>query len=219
MENKNLLILGGSGKVGQWVVKIAKKRGYNITVVVRSKTSIAHIKGIHIIEGSVLDEKILERAILEQDMVVSCLGIKRESQSNPWSKIASPEDFTGFIAEKMIPILKKHGIKRVVLMSAAGVGDSWQTLSGLMKLLVKSSNIKLTFNDFNNMEKAFVKSRIDCLSVRPVGLVDTETDNQPRLVNHFKMSSQISRKDVAQWMMEALERKGAFKQPNEMIGW
>ena len=48
MKYKNLLILGASGGIGQWAVKIAKERGYNITVVVRSKASIEKIEGLNV---------------------------------------------------------------------------------------------------------------------------------------------------------------------------
>lgn len=218
MKNKNILILGASGKVGQEVVKLAKENGYTITVVVRSKESMSKFSDINCIEGSVLDEPTLERAIIGQESVVSCLGIKRKSQSNPWSALASPENFTESVAEKAIPILKKHGVKRMVMISSAGVGDSWRKVSGGMRFLINTSKVKYTLNDFYKSEQAFIKSGIDFLAVRPVGLVDEDKNQQPKLVEHFKMSSQISRQHVAKWMMDALERKGEFKNPAEMIG-
>ncbi len=198
---------------------MAKERGYVITVVVRSKSSVEHIDGIHVIEGSVLDKAILERSIKGQNVVISCLGIKRVSQSNPWSALASPKDFMESITKQMIPIMQNEGINRSVLMSAAGVGNSWKTVSGTMKFLIKASNVKHAFNDFDEMEKQFVKSGIDVLSVRPVGLVDQDMNMQPKVVDSFKMSSQITRKDVAKWMVDALERKEKYSQPYEMIGY
>lgn len=219
MINKNILILGASGKVGQGVVKLAKEKGYTITVVVRSEVSMSNFTDINCIVGNVLDQSILENAIEGQDVVVSCLGIKRKSQSNPWSPLASPENFTEMVAEKAIPILKKHGVKRMVMISSAGVGDSWSQVSGAMRFLLSRSNVKYALNDFYKTEQVFIKSGIDYLSVRPVGLVDEEKDQQPKIVDHFKMSSKISRQQVAEWMMDAVERKGEFKNPTEMIGW
>ena len=219
MEYKKLLILGASGKIGQSVVKIATELGYDVSVVVRSKTSVENIKNITIIEGSVLDTDILEKAIQGQDAVLSCLGIKRTSQSNPWSPLASPSNFTESVIKNALPIMTKHGIKRFVGISAAGVGDSWDTVSPLMKFIIRSSNIKLAFADFDKMEKALLTSNIDSLTVRPVGLVDGNKNTDAKIVSNFKMSSQISRKDVAEWMMDALERKGTFNKSSEMIGW
>jgi len=218
MKYKKLLILGASGKVGQWAVKMAKERGYNITVVVRSKASMEKLKDVNVIQGSVLDDGILEKAMQGQDAVLSCLGIKRKSQ-NPWSALASPADFMETVVKKAVPIMKKQGIQRVIVVSAAGVGDSWSAVSSFMKFLVRSSNVKYAFDDFDNMEKLLLNSDIDSLSVRPVGLVNDESNNRAKIVDHFKMSSKISRSDVAKWMVDALEREEHFKNPSEMIGW
>lgn len=219
MEKKNLLILGGSGKVGQWVVNLAKEKGYAITAVVRSKSSLEHINGIRIIEGSVLDNAILKKAIKGQHLVISCLGIKRKSQSNPWSELVSPLNFTEAVANNLVPLMETEGIKRIVAMSAAGVDDSWSLMSGGMKFIVKFSNVKHAFNDFGKMEKLLAKSKVESLVVRPVGLVDKESEKQAQIVDRFEMSSQISRKEVAQWMIDGLERKELINHVNDMIGW
>ena len=115
--------------------------------------------------------------------------------------------------------MKKQGIQRIVAVSAAGVGDSWTAVTPFMKFLVRKSNVKYAFDDFDNMEKLLLNSGIDSLTVRPVGLVDKEPSSPAKIVDRFKMSSQISRIDVATWMMDALERKERFNQSSEMIGW
>jgi putative NADH-flavin reductase len=219
MQYQNLLILGASGKVGQLAVKFAKERNYNITAVVRSRASIKNGKNINIIQGSVLDEDVLEKAIQGQDAVLSCLGIKRKSQSNPWSPLASPSHFTESVVVKAIPIMEKNGIQRFIAISSAGVGDSWDSVTPFLKFLIRSSNVKYAIEDFEKMENILFNSNIDSLTVRPVGLVDEESTNQAILVTQFKMSSKISRSDVAKWMLNALKREEQFKNPSEMIGW
>ena len=219
MKYKNLLILGASGGIGQWAVKIAKERGYNITVVVRSKASIEKIEGLNVLQGNVLDSDVLEEAMQGQDAVLSCLGIKRKTQGNPWSALASPTDFTEMVAKKTVAIMKKKDIQRLIVISAAGVGDSWSAVSPFMKILIRSSNIKFTFDDLDNMEKILHNGNIDSLAVRPVGLVNGESSNRAKIVDRFKMSSKISKSDVAKWMLDALEREERFKSPTEMIGW
>lgn len=219
MNNKNLLILGASGKIGKWAVQLAQERGYNITVVVRSKSKMANISGIKIVEGSVLKTEILEQAIEGQDMVLSCLGIQRKSAENPWSGLASPPDFTASVMKAGIPIMEKNGVNRIVVVSAAGVGDSWTTVHPVLKGIIKTSSIKKTFKDFENTEKLLKQSAIESLSVRPVSLVDETGSQEAKIVEQFLMSSKVSRKDVAKWMMDALERKEQFHASEEMIGW
>ncbi|MCG8326153.1 MAG: NAD(P)H-binding protein [Chitinophagales bacterium] len=218
MRNKNLLILGASGKIGKWVVQLTKERGYNITAVVRSKSSMDGIDGIKVIQGSVLDKEILEEAIEGQNYVLSCLGIQRKSP-NPWSGLSSPPNLTESVIKNGLPMMEKNGVERIVVVSAAGVGDSWNRVNTLLKGIIKTSSIAKTYKDFENSEKLLEQSRIESLAVRPVGLVDEESTNQAKIVEHFSMSSKISRKDVAKWMVDALERKEKFDKPSEMIGW
>jgi len=219
MRNKNLLIMGASGGVGQWAVKMAKERGYNVTVVVRSKASIETIEGINVIEGSVLDSDVLEKAMKGQDAVISCLGIKRKNQKNPWSAITSPPDFTEMVVKKTVAIMERQGIERFVAISAAGVGDSQGKVNAFMNFMIRSSNVRIAFDDYDKMEKIFLKSNIDSLAVRPVGFVEGQPTNDAKIVDRFKMSSKISKSDVAKWMIDALEREAPFKTPSEMIGW
>jgi len=219
MKYQNLLILGASGGVGKWALKMANERGYKITVIVRSKASFGEIEGINVIEGSVLDSDVLEKAMQGQDAVLSCLGIKRKNQANPWSAMVSPIDFTEMVIKKTVAIMEKKGMQRLITLSSAGVGDSWSSVSSMMKFFVGSSNVRKTFTDLNNMEKILKGSDVDSLAVRPVAFVDAEPSSKTQIVNRFDMSTKISKSDVAQWMVDALERKERFGNPTEMIGW
>lgn len=219
MKYKKLLVLGASGGIGKWVVEMGQERGYEITVVVRKKASMDKFQNINIIQGNVLDSDVLKQAVEGQDFIISCLGIKRESQSNPWSTIASPSDFTEMMTRKALPFIKEQKIKRFIAVSAAGVGDSWGSVSWPMKFLIKKSNVKIAFSDFDKMENILHESDIESLSVRPVGLIDKTPSNKAKIVNEFSMSSRISKSDVAIWMLDALERKDSFSTPTEMIGW
>ncbi len=218
MKNQNLLILGASGVVGKLALKMAKERGYKITVIVRSEARFGESEGINVIEGNVLDSDVLEKAMQGKDAVLSLLGIKRKTQANPWSKIVSPTDFTEMVMKNTVAIMEKKGMKRLVALSSAGVGDSWNSVSSPMKFFVRSSNISKTFKDLDNMEKILKDSSIDSLCVRPVAFVDGEPTNNTQLVDRFDMATKISKGDVAKWMVDALGREERFENPTEMIG-
>lgn len=218
MKNKNILILGASGGVGKWALKLARERAYNITVVVRSAQSIQHTDDIRVIVGSVLDKEVLEKAIQGQDMVLSCLGIKRKNQKNPWSPLVSPENFMENVINNTIELMQRYQVNRLVTISAAGVGDSWQSVSSFMKFMIKSSNVKYAYNDFNKMENIMRSSDIDSLSIRPVGLKDGPPESKAKIVNRFDMSTYITKSDVAGYMLDALERPEQYGKPEEMIG-
>lgn len=219
MENNKLLILGASGGCGSWAVQFAKQRGYQVRVLIRAATQYDAPEGVEVIRGEVLDYATLDKAMHGQDLVLSCLGIQRKHQANPWSEVVSPIDLAQRSADNIVKAMSKHKIQRIVAVSAAGVGDSFNKMSPLMKLLVQTSNVKVTFSDFKNMEDILAKNNLDSLVVRPVALVDKASNKRPQLVEQFKMTSQISKHDVAKWMIDAIERPNRFTHKSEMIGW
>lgn len=218
MKHKNLLVLGASGACGRWVVKLGQERGHHITAVVRSAAKYEGPQGIHVIEGNVLDPDTVENAMKEQDAVVSCLGIRRKT-SNPWSAVVSPTDFTSQSARIIVQAMQAHNVRRVVAISAAGVADSWNRVGLVLKLLIRNSNISVSFRDMAKMEEECSQDGIDSLCVRPVGLVNSQANKQTGVVPHFGFSSQIARKDVAIWILDAIERPEPFEHRAEMIGW
>lgn len=218
MIYKNLLILGASGKIGKLVLNEAIERGYNVTVIVRSKSKIKENGNVQLIEGSVLDDNVLTEAMKGQDAVVSCLGVLRENQANPWSKVVPPANLTELVADKTLNLMSEFGVKRLISISAAGVGDSEKILTFPMKTLIKLSNVKVSFADLFNMEATMKNSSIDTLALRPVGLKDGDPSNTAKIVDKCGMSSQISRSDVAIWMLDALERKEIYTNSTEIIG-
>ncbi|NNE99564.1 MAG: NAD(P)H-binding protein [Pyrinomonadaceae bacterium] len=218
MKHKRLLVLGASGGCGQWVVRIAVQRGYQVTALVRPETNYEAPDGVEVVRGSVLETEVLEQAMKGQDAVISCLGIKRKSSINPWSGLASPPDFAEKSAQIIAEAMDKHDVQRLVAVSAAGVGDSRNALTRIISLMIQKTNISLSYRDLENMEEVYKKSDIDSLAVRPVTLVNGRTTDRARLVDHYGLFSRIARSDVAGWMLDALERPGPFKKASEMIG-
>ncbi len=231
MKYKKLLILGGSGAIGLWLVKMALARGYSLTVVVRSKDKFIQslkdfialqpeaVAGIKIIEGDVMNAHVLEQAVEGQDAVLSSLGLRRKNQANPWSAVVSPKDLTERVAKLLLPVMEQAKVSRFIAVSSAGVGDSWKNISHFMKFMVASSKIKVTYDDLDKMESVLACSDIDSLSIRPVGLVEAEPSQRAQIVDRFTASSQIAKSDVAQWMLDALARESRFSSPTEMVGW
>ncbi len=145
-------------------------------------------------------------------------GDTTKKSTNPWSKVIPPKNFTALVAEKTLNIMSEFGVKRLISISAAGVGDSEKILSYPMKMLIKLSNVKVSFADLFNMETVMKNSSIDTLALRPVGLKDGKPTNSVKIVSECSMSSQIPRSDVAIWMLDALERTEKFTNPTEIIG-
>jgi uncharacterized protein YbjT (DUF2867 family) len=214
-----LLVLGGTGNTGRWVVKMAIERGHRVRALVRSKAGLEECDGLELVEGDVLDPVVVQRVMNGCDAVISCLGIRRETPSDPRSPLISPEDFTARSAKYTVDAMKSCGVERLVGISSAGVGDSWSTLDPGLRSVIETSNVGVAFRDLDNMEKVYRDSQLDTLAVRPVALVGGSATGSAGIVDRFEPSSKISTGDVAQWMLDAVERPAPFARRTEMIGW
>ena len=218
MKNLNILVLGATGNTGRQFVNMALKRGHKITAVVRSAAAIDERSGLTIIQGDVLDPAVLIKGSIGMGAVVSCLGIRKENPSDPWSPLLSPEDFTARSATGIIEAMKTNGIKRLVVISSAGIGESWETVDVDLRKVIQSSSVGKIFLDLNNMEKVLEKSELDTLAVRPVAVVVGEAEGGTRIVDRFEKTSKIFTGDIARWMLDAVERPAPFAKRAEMIG-
>ena len=219
VEHRKLLVLGGTGNTGRWVVKMAIERGHHVRALVRSKDSIEERDGLEIVEGEVLDPVVVQHVMVGCDAVISCLGIRKETPSDPRSALTSPEDFTARSARYIVDAMKSCGVERLIGISSAGVGDSWDTVEPGLRSVIETSNIRIVFQDLDRMEKVYRDSGLDTLAVRPVVLVNGDATDSAGLVDRFAPSIKISTGDVAQWMLDAVERPAPFDGRTEMIGW
>jgi len=218
MNNLKLLVLGASGNTGRRFVDMALARGHIITAIVRATARMPHKDGLRVVVGDVLDPTILKEASCSVDAVVSCLGIRKEIPSDPWSRLISPENFTERSAQLTLDAMKQNGIKRFVAISSAGIGDSWPSVDPELMHVIETSNVGKIFKDLNKMEDVMKKSRLDTLAIRPVAVVDGDTSGRAGHVDRFEKGSKITTGDIARWMLNAVERPEASRNRYEMIG-
>ena len=218
MRTMNILVLGATGNTGRQFVDMALERGHRIKAIVRSSGGLGDRKGLEIIQGDVLDPSVLKQASRGMDAIVSCLGIRKKEPSDPWSPLLSPEDFTERCAIGIVDAMKANSIERAVVISSAGVGNSWEAVDADMRDVIQSSSVGTIFRDLGNMEQVLEASGLDTLAVRPVALVNGAASGSAQIVDRFEKTSKISTGDVAQWMLDAVGRPDSFEQRTEMIG-
>lgn len=193
-----LLILGPSGGVGRHLVPLAAAEGHEITVITR--TDVPFPPSVRVIRDDVLRPGVFE-CVAGHDVVLSCLGLKRANPNNPWSPLISPRDFNSRTARELCAAMKRHGVQKVVAVSAAGVADSAPSMNWLMKFLVGYSNVGIPYRDLAVMEQIYAESGLDWCCPRPTRLTDGPATNQVRIIDGFPINAAISRADVAAWML------------------
>jgi putative NADH-flavin reductase len=202
-----LLILGASGGVGSWVVKLAAERGHQMVAVVRAESAYAPPDGVRVIRADVSDAATIPVVMFadEFDAVVSCVGIRRKHPANPWSKVLSPPDLTQRVAAQLVDCMPDVGIRRLIAVSAGGVGDSRTHMSRLNRWLFDHSQVGIAYADLHKMEATLAGSNLDWLAVRPATLTNGKLTGRARRIDFYGVMSRISRADVAAWMLDQLE--------------
>ncbi|MEK3878795.1 SDR family oxidoreductase [Paenibacillus sp. FSL H8-0122] len=108
----NILILGATGRVGSHIVTYALQDGHHVTVLVRKPEKVQPIHAnLTIIEGNVLNQEDVARAVQGNDVVISALNTDGTTTLT---------DSTPFIIEAMY----QEGIERIITVGTAGILQS-----------------------------------------------------------------------------------------------
>ncbi len=130
-----ILVLGATGRTGHLFTRKALEEGHAVTAYVRNPDKARTLLGAHqnltIAPGTLDDAEQLAAASAGQDVMVSTLGQK-----------ATVREFlhSTFLQERLPFIMQTvtgAGVKRCVLLSAYGVGDTVRTASLPMRLVCK----------------------------------------------------------------------------------
>lgn len=211
-------MLGATGGIGQEVVRQGSLRGHKMTAVIREGGKGVSIEGVNYIIGNPLLPGTLKKALGGQEVVISCLGLRRKNPRNPWSKLLSPPNLTSRAIELLVPMMKKSGLKRIVAISAGGVGESASQVTRLIQKLITSGQIAVAYEDLERMESALLGSGLDWMAVRPVTLRNGPPTGKARLVESYGLFSTIRRSDVAQWILDAVENEEPFRRRHVLLG-
>ena len=162
MANMKLVVFGASGGTGQEIVKQALDQGHEVTAFVRDpkKLTIKDSK-LHIIEGDVLkDQPAITSAIAGRDAIICALGVANSLKS------------VGLIAGSLaaiVPAAKKHEVRRLILISAFGVGDSFRNAPLVPRLMYRLL-LGDVYRDKNAGEDIVKTSGLDWTIIHPVML-------------------------------------------------
>jgi len=207
-----ILILGISGRTGRLVAEEAVKRGHTVAGIVRCPGGL-NVKGAEIITGTPYDIETVRKAMDGCEAVISTLSLVPSSHGL-FKKITTPLDSMSVSMGNTVTVMGEKGIRRIVLMTAAGVGDTANMLPGFFKFLKNISNIRFAYADHERQEKILAGSDLDWTILRPVGLND-KNDNLTTLADTdgtVKIKSMISRNAVAHFILCCIENGQFIRQ-------
>ena len=189
-----VLVLGAAGPTGTLFVQQARAAGHEITAFVR-REGPAGLEGARIVSGDATDAQALERALPGQDAVVSTLGVRT----------LSPHALQERAMRVLVPAMERAGVRRLIVMSALGVGSTRSSAPALPRLMY-TLLLRSIFADKAAGEAIVTASGLDWTIVYPPLLTNGPVtgryvaDQAPRLSGFPK----ISRADVAHFMVRSL---------------
>ncbi|MDA3016195.1 MAG: SDR family oxidoreductase [Actinomycetota bacterium] len=189
-----VIVFGATGKTGQHVLRAALAAGHEVTAFGRSVDRIdIDDPALEIHKGDVFDTDSVTGAVAGHDAVIVCLGSTGLRDKTTLA--------TGTAA--VVDAMAAHDVQRLVVMSAAGVGDSWQQIPRSSRLLFRTM-LRNVFNDHQAQEAIVEQSPLDWTIVRAAVLKDDPATGHYTATNTGP-NTRINRADIAAALVDQLD--------------
>ncbi|MBB5646071.1 NAD(P)-dependent oxidoreductase [Pedobacter cryoconitis] len=206
--SRKILILGATGRTGKHAIPMALEKGYEVVALVRNpaKIVVKHDR-LTIVEGLPVNIDDIRKAMEGCDVVLSLLSPLTRGEAISFRKINAPR-----ILEKsminVVRVMNEYGVKRILILSSVGVGNSWKYTPWYVKVLVRLTNFKVIFADHNAQEDLIQTSGTNWTIARPAGLNENETIGTLAVTyDHTPKPFQMSRKLLAKFFIDNLYSK------------
>ena len=199
-----LLVLGGSGGTGRQVVTQALAAGHDVTVLARNRSGITTTHpSLRVIEGSVDGAHPLTEAMAGQGAVISAIGRGKTFKAD------------GLMERGVAAILSamtETRVRRLLLVSALGVGDSYADSPLLAKLFFRTL-LRGIYADKLIGDDMVRRSTVDWTIVQPAVLTDGPLTRQYRAGEHLTLTGMpsVSRADVAHYLLDHIADPQTFR--------
>ena len=189
-----VIVFGATGKTGQHVLRAALTRGHEVTAFGRSIDRIdIEDPALQTHKGDVFDADAVTGAVAGHDAAIVCLGSTGLRDKTTLSA------GTAAVIDAMVA----HDVQRLVVMSAAGVGDSWQQIPRSSRLLFRTM-LRNVFNDHQTQEAIVEQSPLDWTIVRAAVLKDRPATSNYNASNTGP-NTRINRADAATALVDQLD--------------
>ena len=196
-----LIVFGATGKTGLHVCRLALEQGHEVTAFTRSPAKINNSHpGLSIAQGDVMNAESVASAVANHEAAVIALG------SNGLRDKTTLTSGT----RNVVKGLTGHGVQRLVVLSAAGVGESWKQVPIMARILFKTM-LRNIYSDHIAQEAAVAESSLDWTVVRAAILKDEPATGNYTPGNSIKVGH-ISREDLACFLVRQVSDRTYSKQ-------
>lgn len=191
-----VLVLGAAGKTGSAVVDQAVTEGHDVTAFVHNAGAYTR-SDVRVVEGDALNPEQVRSAVAGQDAVIDALGGKTPYKDSTFETTA---------ARIVITAMQTAGVRRLLIVSALGEGDSKANTSFVYEHLLMPTFLRGVVKDKAGMEAEVSASHLDWTIVRPALLTDDDPSGTIRVyeADDSDTAHKISRVDLASFLLREL---------------
>lgn len=193
-----LLILGATGGTGRHIVSQALERGHDVAMLVRDRsTAPAAGPRLRVFDGDAQNSAALFDAMRDQDAVMSAIGRGQSFKSEHLIERTVPG---------IVSAMQSGGVKRLMFLSALGVGDTYRD-SPIVAKLFFSTLLRGIYADKLIGDQRIRSSGLDWTIVQPVVLTNGPLTKSYRYGEHLPLAGmpKVSRADVAHFMLDHID--------------
>jgi uncharacterized protein YbjT (DUF2867 family) len=207
------LLIGGTGRTGREIARLALLAGHQISAIVHDIAKAQSVlPGVELVEGDARDATALAKAMIGCAAVANALG----------SGVTLFREVTLFSesTQALIEAMRAQQVKRLVCITGIGAGDSRGHGGFVFDRLVLPLLLRTVYDDKNRQEALIRASDLDWTIVRPTELSKDAGRRHWRVLTDLAdyHGGKIARTDVAAFMVEQLGSDRYLRQ-TPLITW
>jgi putative NADH-flavin reductase len=176
----------------------ALEQGHSVRVLVRNPNRMPLVnQNMRIVLGSVLDRESVTKTVLGADAVLSCLGQRNLLRNTRVCSVGT---------RLIIDVMKAQGVRRLVVESAFGAGESLAQ-ANLLERLIFATLLWAPYQDKNLLEPAVKESGLEWTILRPTLLTNEPRSGRYAVTMGRPATAKVSRADVATAMLRAVTER------------
>ena len=195
MDQLRVLLIGATGGTGQKILPLLLAAGHTVTALVRRPEAVTvENERLTVIPGDVRDPATIDRGVQGQNAVMCAFGPRSLGKT----------DIQEVLMRNLVIAMTKHGVKRLVNLSAWGADEALRS-HGLMQLILQKGLLRNIFADKIRGERLLFASDLDYVNACPGRLLNTPArGNEKASVDGAGLKPMLTREDLAHWMVEQL---------------
>jgi Putative NADH-flavin reductase len=204
-------VVGATGGSGRAVARLAQRRGYEVTAVVRDRKKLGELVPHAVAEAQTWEVRMLASAFAGADTVAFCVG----------PRPGEPHTVQQDLIVPVIEAMRDAGVRRLVAISASGgIVDGDDPVSRFVAKPILARVLRDANADMAEMEARIRASGLDWTIFRPPKLTDRSGSGRyrSRRDGNVRWGYTIARSDLALAMLDAMEDATAIGQTISVAG-